>query len=57
MFQPLTDAQWTKIEPLPPAAPARKMNRGRPRANPRKVLDSILWVLRTGASSDALARL
>ncbi len=56
MFQPLTDAQWTKIEPLLPAAPARKMNRGRPRANPRKVLDSILWVMRTGASWDDLPK-
>jgi transposase len=52
MFQPLTDAQWAKIKPLLPAAPPRKMNRGRPRADARKVLDTILWVLRTGASWD-----
>lgn len=56
MFQPLTDAQWARIEPLLPAPPPRKMNRGRPRANPRKVLDSILWVLRTGASWDDLPK-
>ena len=52
MFQPLTDAQWAKIQPLLPEPPPRKQNRGRPRANPRKVLDTILWVLRTGASWD-----
>ena len=52
----MTDAQWAKIEPLLPAPPPRKMNRGRPRANPRKVFDSILWVLRTGASWDDLPK-
>ena len=56
MFTPLTDAQWSRIEPLLPAAPPRKLNRGRPRANPRYVLDSILWVLRTGACWDDLPR-
>jgi transposase len=56
MFQPLTDAQWAKIEPLLPAPPPRKMNQGRPRANARKVLDAILWVLRTGASWDDLPK-
>jgi transposase len=56
MFQPLTNARWAKIEPLLPAAPARKMNRGRPRADARKVLDTILWVLRTGASWDDVPR-
>ncbi len=56
MFQPLTDAQWARIGPLLPAPPPRKMNRGRPRADPRKVLDTILWVLRTGASWDDVPR-
>jgi transposase len=56
MFQPLTDAQWAKIEPLLPDPPLRKLNRGRPRANPRKVFNSILWVLRTGASWDDLPK-
>ncbi len=56
MFQPLTNAQWAKIEPLLPPPPPRKMNRGRPRADARKVLDSILWVLRTGASWDDLPK-
>ena len=56
MFRPLTDSQWNRIEPLLPAPPARKLNRGRPRANPRFVLDSILWVLKTGACWDDLPR-
>ena len=41
----LTDAQWTVIRPhLPP--PAR---RGRPRANDRRTINGVLWILRTGA--------
>jgi transposase len=56
MFQPLTDAQWAKIEPLLPPAPPRRLNRGRPRADARKVLNTILWVMRTGASWDDLPK-
>src|SRR5215207_1692541 len=41
----LTDAQWTLIQPLlPPHA-----RRGRPRADDRRTINGILWVLRTGA--------
>src|SRR5688572_25207113 len=41
----LTDAQWTLIRPtLPPHA-----RRGRPRADDRRTINGILWVLRTGA--------
>jgi transposase len=41
----LSDAQWQLIAPhLPP--PKRT---GRPRADDRKTLEGILWVLRTGA--------
>ncbi|HXX14813.1 MAG TPA: transposase [Candidatus Eremiobacteraceae bacterium] len=44
----LTDAQWEKIRPLLP--PARKSPQGgRPPANNRKVLEGILWILRSGA--------
>ena len=40
----LTDEQWERIRPLlPPPAPT-----GRPRADDRKVLNGILYVLRTG---------
>ena len=45
----MTDAQWKKIAPLFPAPPVRKLNRGRKRADYRHVLDSILWILYTGA--------
>ena len=44
----LTDAQWEKIRPLLPKRPARPRG-GRPAANDRKVLEGILWILRSGA--------
>lgn len=40
----LTDEQWARIQPLLPAV--RK--EGRPRANDRRTLEGILYVLRTG---------
>ncbi|HET8907929.1 MAG TPA: IS5 family transposase [Ktedonobacterales bacterium] len=40
----LTDEQWRRIKPLLPAA--RK--EGRPRADDRRTLEGILYVLRTG---------
>ncbi len=43
-FEELTDEEWELIEPLlPPPAPA-----GRPRADDRKTLNAILYVLTTG---------
>ncbi len=44
----LTDAQWEKIRPLLPKQPKRPRG-GRPRADDRKVLEGILWILRSGA--------
>jgi len=44
----LTDPQWEKIRPLLPKAP-RHRHGGRPRAPDRKVLEGILWILRSGA--------
>ena len=41
----LSERQWEKIAPLLP----RLRSRGRPWANNRKVLEGILWILRTGA--------
>jgi transposase len=41
----LSERQWEKIAPLLP----RQRSRGRPWANNRKVLEGILWILRTGA--------
>src|SRR5450432_447341 len=44
---PITDAQWGQIHALfpPPSA-----GRGRPRADDRRVLDAILYKLRTGCA-------
>ena len=44
----LTDAQWETIRPLLPKRP-RPRRGGRPRAPDRKVLEGILWILRSGA--------
>ncbi len=41
----LTDEQWAKIEPLLP----KLKSRGRPWRESRKVVEGILWILRTGA--------
>jgi transposase len=45
MRQELRDAQWQLIAPHLP--PPKRM--GRPRADDRKTLEGILWVLRSGA--------
>ncbi len=44
----LADAQWEKIRPWLPKPP-RHRHGGRPRAPDRKVLEGILWILRSGA--------
>ena len=44
----LTDAQWDKVRPLLPR-PRSRQRGGRPRASDRKVLEGILWILRSGA--------
>jgi len=44
----LTDAQWEKIHPLLPKRPKRRRG-GRPPSSDRKVLEGILWILRSGA--------
>ena len=41
----LSDKQWAKLEPLLP----KVLSRGRPWADNRRVLEGILWVLKTGA--------
>ncbi len=42
----LTEAQWRRLQPhLPPEKPRT----GRPSGDHRRILDGILWVLRTGA--------
>jgi transposase len=41
----LTDAQWTLFQPLLPP----RTRRGRPRADDRRTINGIFWVLRAGA--------
>ncbi len=49
----LTDAQWEKIWPCLPRPPRHRRG-GRPRADDRKVLEGILWILRSGARGQDL---
>lgn len=42
----LTDEQWERLEPL---LPPQKAGTGRPAADHRRIVNGILWVLRTGA--------
>ena len=42
----LTDAQWARLEPL---LPPEKPWTGRPNDDHRQILNSILWVLNSGA--------
>lgn len=44
----LTEQQWKKIEPLLPAPPKQPRG-GRPWIANRRVLEGILWILRSGA--------
>lgn len=44
----LTDQQWQRLQPLlPPPSPRHRG--GRPRRDPRTIINGILWVVRTGA--------
>ena len=45
----LTKEQWSRLKHLIPCSNKRQDGRGRPRKDPRDVLNGILWVLRTGA--------
>jgi transposase len=44
----LTDEQWQRVAPHLPAHPPSPKG-GRPRADDRKCLEGVLWLLRTGA--------
>ena len=49
MLKPfLTDEQWKHLAPLLPQPP-RHRRRGRPWADNRRVLEGILWILKTGS--------
>jgi transposase len=45
----LTDEQWAVLEPILGTMQRRADGRGRPWRESRQVLNSILWILRTGA--------
>ena len=45
----LTNEQWNRIEHIIVSSIPSKDPRGRPARDPRKVLNGILWILRTGA--------
>ena len=49
----LTDEQWAVIEPL---IPKKQSKRGRPRADDRKTLNGILYVLKTGCAWEDVPR-
>jgi transposase len=42
----LTNEQWERLEPL---LPPQKPHTGRPAEDHRRILNGILWILRTGA--------
>ena len=52
----LTEEQWAFVAPLIREPRRRKDGRGRPRIDPRDVLDGILWVLCSGARWQDLPR-
>ena len=45
----LTEKQWEKIEHLVPDGAVREDGKGRPWADKRRVLEGILWIVKTGA--------
>jgi transposase len=45
----ITNEQWQRIAKFIPKPKAQPGKSGRPPQNPRDVLNSILWILRTGA--------
>ena len=49
----LTDEQWARLQPL---LPARKPKTGKPNIDHRRIINGILWILRTGAPWDDLPR-
>ncbi|PYP99280.1 MAG: hypothetical protein DMF83_31100 [Acidobacteria bacterium] len=47
-WRALTDAQWDRIRPHLPRENCQPQG-GRPRADPRRCFEGILWILWTGA--------
>ena len=50
----IPDALWEKIEPLLPPPPSHPLGCHRPPTAPRKAMDAIFFVLRTGCQWNAL---
>lgn len=50
----LTEKQWQILRPLIPEPPRRADGRGRPWEDDRKLLNGMLWILRTGAQWEDL---
>ena len=48
LFDDLKDNEWSLVEALFCAEPARSERRGRPRVEARAVVNAVLWVLSTG---------
>lgn len=55
-IQDLTDEQWRRIAPLLPEMADRTPRRGRPTIDPRRVLNGVMWVLRTREPWSALPK-
>lgn len=51
----IPDALWERIEPLLPPSKPHPLGCHRPPTNPRKVMDGIFFVLRTGCQWNALS--
>lgn len=45
----LTDSEWDYLKEYLPEDAVRADGRGRPWSDRRKILEGILWILRTGA--------
>lgn len=48
LFDDLKDHEWELVETLFAEEPQRSERRGRPRVEPRAVVNAVLWVLSTG---------
>ncbi len=44
----LTEKQWEKIQDLVPDGVVREDEKGRPWTDKRRVLEGILWIVKTG---------
>ena len=45
----LSDREWMVLEPFIPKAKHRRDGKGRPRRDPREVLNAVIWILVSGS--------